>query len=133
MLGYCTCDWHFELLVCLLAGARLRVECKDDDTLDVIYKVEGVTDETGTYKIAVEGDHDGQLCEAVLVSSPMSECATVEQGRGRARVDLTSNNGIASSLRYANNLSFLRDSPLAGCAQLLKQYQDSESGKERQG
>lgn len=71
----------FEWPVCPLAGARVRVECKDDEILDMIDEVEGVTDETGTYKIAMEGDHDGQLWEVVLVSSPMSECATIEQGR----------------------------------------------------
>lgn len=109
------------------------MECKDDDNHDMIYEVEGVTDETGTYKIAVEGDHDGQLCEAVLVSSPMSECETIEEGMERARVYPTSNNGIASSTRLANNLSSPMDSRLPGCAQLLEQYQDFEFVKKYRG
>lgn len=128
----CVCAGLIRLLgigfTCLIlfAGARVRVECKDRSNLNVVYGVEGLTDETGTYKITVSGDHNDQLCEAILVSSPLPECATIEQGRERARVYPTVNNGIVSRTRYANNMGFLKDAPLAGCAQLLKQYQESD-------
>ncbi|KAF3445776.1 hypothetical protein FNV43_RR10953 [Rhamnella rubrinervis] len=36
----------------------------------------GKTDSTGTYKISINEDHENQLCDALLVSSPR---ATVQQ------------------------------------------------------
>lgn len=74
----------------------------------------------------VTEDHEDQLCEAVLVSSPQRGCATVDPGRDRSAVILTSNNGIVSDNRYANSMGFLKDYPMSGCTQLLQQYQEFE-------
>lgn len=88
------------------------------------YSIDGMTDQTGTYKIPVPDDHENEICEMVLVSSPQMECATVVRHADRARVALTRNNGIVSDTRYANNLGFLKDAPMVGCSQLLKKYQE---------
>ncbi|XP_068637312.1 protein DOWNSTREAM OF FLC-like [Aristolochia californica] len=122
---YCdTCRAGFETpYTKYMPGAKVRVECKDRDTMKVLYTAEGITNKEGTYKILVANDHEDQICESVLVQSSQSECAAIEPGRERARVFLTNNNGIASPTRYANNLGFIKDAPIAGCAELLKQYQ----------
>lgn len=105
-----------------VAGAVVRLECKNRTSLKPVYTKEGVTDKTGCYKIRVAGDRADQLCEVVLVSSPEPECATIEEGRERARVYPTYDNGIVSTVRHANNLCFLKDYPLATCAQVLSMY-----------
>lgn len=105
-------------------GAKVMVKCRNIKSDKTTYSCEGVTDHSGTYKIPISGDHENEICETVLVSSPQTGCTTVAPGRDRARLALTHNNGIASDNRYANNLGFVKDAPLAGCAELLKQYQE---------
>ncbi|OVA14627.1 Pollen Ole e 1 allergen/extensin [Macleaya cordata] len=125
---YCdTCQAGFETTACnFVAGAKVKLECKDRKTLKLLHRVDAVTDKTGSYEIKVAADHGDQLCETALVSSPDRYCAKFAPGRERARVILTSNNGIVSNVRYANNMGFMADQPMAGCAQVLKQYQEDE-------
>ncbi len=125
---YCdTCRAGFETsATTYIAGAKVRVECKDRNSMQLLYSIEGTTDSTGTYKIMVTEDHEDQLCDAVLVSSPWSDCASVDPGRDRAAVILTRYNGMVSDNRYANSMGFLKDHPMSGCTQLLQQYQEFE-------
>ncbi|XP_058010278.1 protein DOWNSTREAM OF FLC isoform X1 [Hevea brasiliensis] len=109
-----------------VSGARVRIECEDRTTSQLRYSVEGVTDSTGTYKIKVEDDHQDQLCYATLVSSPLASCKTADRGRSRAEVILTRNNGAISDLHFANSLGYLRDEPLSGCAELVRQLLESD-------
>lgn len=95
--------------------------------MELLYSKEGKTDSTGTYKISVTEDHENQLCDALLVSSPQSDCATVSPGRERTRVILTNYNGIASENRFANAMGFTKKEPAAGCADVLKQYQEFDN------
>lgn len=95
--------------------------------MDLMYSKEGKTDSTGTYKISVTEDHENQLCDALLVSSPQGNCATVSPGRERTRVILTNYNGIASEDRFANAMGFTVKEPAAGCADVLKQYQEFDN------
>ncbi|PSS17411.1 Protein DOWNSTREAM OF FLC like [Actinidia chinensis var. chinensis] len=122
---YCdTCRAGFETSATTpIAGAKVRVECKDRKTEELLYTIDSTTDSTGKYKIVVREDHGDQLCDCNLVSSPQSDCATVDPGRDRARVILTRNNGMASNNRFANAMGFMRDQPMSGCHQLLQQYQ----------
>ncbi|KAM0842777.1 hypothetical protein ACQ4PT_058137 [Festuca glaucescens] len=83
----------------------------------------GHTDHTGTYNIPVDDEHEHELCESVLVSSPEMGCAKIVDGRERAPVFLN-NNGVASNIRLANALGFQKDIPLAACAQILKMYEE---------
>ncbi|RWR93020.1 pollen-specific protein [Cinnamomum micranthum f. kanehirae] len=123
---YCdTCQAGFETsATTYIHGARVMVKCRDIKSDKTTYSCEGVTDGTGTYKIPISGDHENEVCETVLVSSPQQDCATVAPGRDRARLALAHNNGIVSDNRYANNMGFMKDAPLAGCTDLLKQYQE---------
>ncbi|KAF6154081.1 hypothetical protein GIB67_031342 [Kingdonia uniflora] len=125
---YCdTCRAGFETSVsAYIPGATVKVECKDRDTLRLVYSNEAVTDSTGAYEVHVAEDHEDQLCESILVSSPQADCASIEPGRDRARVILTDNNGISSNYRYANTMGFIKDHPLSGCTEVLKQYQEVE-------
>ncbi|KAF9622018.1 hypothetical protein IFM89_029238 [Coptis chinensis] len=83
-------------------------------------------DSSGAHKVSIADDHDDQLCESVLISSLQKDCALAMPGRERARVIFTNNNGINSNNRFANNLGFIKDEPLAACAQVLKLYEGDE-------
>ncbi|XVE60456.1 hypothetical protein DITRI_Ditri05aG0130000 [Diplodiscus trichospermus] len=109
-----------------MAGAKVKVECSDRKSGQVVYKREGHTDSTGEYKIVVTEDHLDQICDAVLLKSSQPECATMSPGRERARVILTNYNGIASTTRYANAMGFMANEAEAGCTEMMKLYQEEE-------
>ncbi|CAK9174928.1 unnamed protein product [Ilex paraguariensis] len=123
--AYCdTCRCGFETPVTkYLAGATVRIECRDRATQKLKYSNDGVTDETGTYNIMVNTNCGDDIAEAVLVKSPDPKCATPDNGRNRARVVVTNYNGMTSNIRYANNMGFLQDEPLPSCPKILQTYQ----------
>ncbi|EEF29251.1 protein DOWNSTREAM OF FLC [Ricinus communis] len=125
---YCdTCRCGFETKkTTYIPGARVRIECEDRTTLRLKYSVEGETDETGTYNILVEDDHQDQICYAALVSSPWPSCNTADPGRSRAHVVVTRNNGAISDLHFANSMGFLRNQAMSGCTELVKQLLQSD-------
>ncbi|KAJ0987366.1 hypothetical protein J5N97_005722 [Dioscorea zingiberensis] len=119
-----TCQFGYETpLSTYLSGAKVRVECHDKTTKAKTCNFEGVTDHTGTYNIDVVDEHEHEVCESVLLSSPHPECGSLVSGRERAPVFLTHNNGIASDTRFANALGFQKSTPLAECAKLQKLYE----------
>ncbi|XP_020107479.1 pollen-specific protein C13-like [Ananas comosus] len=121
---YCdTCRAGFETSATqYIEGAKVRLECKHFATGVVEHAVEGVTDGTGTYRIELADSHEEEICEVALVASPLSGCAEIAAGRDRARVLLAHDSGLASNVRYANPLGFLKEKPLAVCGALLQQY-----------
>lgn len=110
----------------MVAGARVRIECRDRKSLALTYSIEGVTDSTGTYKLNVADDHFDQMCDAMLVSSPDPLCSEPNLGRDKSRVILTRSNGMNSDIRFANNMGFLRNEPMAQCTKVLQMYQQTD-------
>ncbi|KAK1318070.1 Pollen-specific protein C13 [Acorus calamus] len=121
---YCdTCRAGFETPATIyIPGANVKIECRNFTTGVVSYTGTGVTDESGTYKLEVVDEREDEICDVALVSSPIEECTETKEGRDRARIVLTHNNGMSSNVRYANSLGFLRDVPFPICGQLLLQY-----------
>ncbi|KAH9625884.1 hypothetical protein KSS87_003398 [Heliosperma pusillum] len=109
-------------------GAKVKLQCRQRNTQEVLFESEGVTDATGTYKIYVDKDQQNNVCDTILVSSPHRRCKLPDPGRDRSRVTLTSNNGIVSNERYSNNLGFWMAQPMSFCAKLMKQYELTEEG-----
>ncbi|CAA7391996.1 unnamed protein product [Spirodela intermedia] len=119
-----TCRAGFETTATeYLAGAKVRLECKHEESEELVHTVEGTTDATGTYHLKVADDHEDELCEVVLVESPHADCSEIKTGRDRARILLTHNSGLATNVRLANSLGFLKEEPLPSCGVLLAQYQ----------
>ncbi|KAJ6843570.1 putative pollen-specific protein C13 [Iris pallida] len=122
-----TCVAGFETpATTYVAGAQVRVECRTRDTKAKTCSFDGVTDSTGTYNIQVAGEHEYEICESVLVSSPDGDCSLPLMGRERAPVLLTHNNGMPSDTRVVNALGFKKNAPLAWCASLMKMYEVDE-------
>nr|XP_043615188.1 protein DOWNSTREAM OF FLC-like [Erigeron canadensis] len=124
---YCdTCRAGFETsATTYIPRAKVRVECKDKEQ-KLVYSKEGTTDATGTYHILVNEDHGEETCDVMLVSSPMGDCMTADPGRERARVVLTSHNGIVSNTRFANAMGFMKDDIMSGCTTLLQSLMEEE-------
>ncbi|KAL2531359.1 Pollen Ole e 1 allergen and extensin family protein [Abeliophyllum distichum] len=123
---YCdTCRCGYETSASkYLAGVAVKIECRYKDK--ITYRIEGVTDSTGSYNILVHGDRGDDVCDAMLVKSSDPECGMPNGGRDRARVILTRNNGMTSDTRFANAMGFLKNEPLSSCPQILQKYQEAE-------
>ncbi|XP_034698616.1 olee1-like protein [Vitis riparia] len=123
---YCdTCRIQFITRVSeYVPGAKVRLECRDREGGSVTYSIDGETDETGSYRLPVEGEHEEEVCEVQLIKSSKPECSEISRGmfaRRSARISLASNNGMASSDRLANPLGFLRQESLSECPEVLKE------------
>ncbi|KAK3012519.1 hypothetical protein RJ639_008005 [Escallonia herrerae] len=121
---YCdTCRVQFATRIAEpIEGAAVRLECrKRDGSENVTYSVEGVTDAEGLYHLPVEGEHEDEICEVILVKSPREDCSEQMDEFNRARVVCSSNSGIdnAGQVRYANALGFMIKEALPGCKQVL--------------
>ncbi|MQL90226.1 hypothetical protein Taro_022817 [Colocasia esculenta] len=90
---------------------------------------DGVTDREGKYKIEVDGEHDDEICESVLVSSPKSVCATPLTGRDRSRVMLSHANVVVSNKSIANNLGFRRVAAMDSCSEIMRETQERSEKK----
>ncbi|EPS69662.1 hypothetical protein M569_05103, partial [Genlisea aurea] len=123
---YCdTCRCGFETAASTkIAGATVRVECRDRKTSELTYTKEAVTGAAGRYSVLVEDDRGDDYCDAVLAKSSDPECDTPGAESDRARVILTRNNGISSSARFANAMGFLKNTPLSNCPEILQKYQE---------
>ncbi|XP_051216779.1 pollen-specific protein C13 [Lolium perenne] len=121
---YCdTCRAGFETNVTeYIKGAKVRLECRRYGNNVLERSIDGVTDETGTYKIDLKDSHVEDICEVVLIQSPLANCHEIQNLRDRAPVLLTRNVGISDNLRLANPLGYLKDVPLPVCPDLLKMF-----------
>lgn len=112
------------LVIDWFAGATVRLECKEREGGRVTFSKEAETNENGSYRISVEGDHEEEICEVVLVKSGDPNCSEIHREAYHdmnARVSLTKNNGIASDVREANPLGFLRKEKLDVCSEVLRE------------
>lgn len=106
------------------------MQCKEENGT-ITFSKEAVTDARGTYRLEIDGDHEDDVCEVVLVKSPRKDCSEVDTDshlKQAARVSITKNNGIVSSLRTANPLGFLKNQRLPGCSQMLRELGINEDG-----
>ncbi|GLU22862.1 hypothetical protein SLE2022_389050 [Rubroshorea leprosula] len=123
---YCdTCRAQFVTRISdYMAGAKVRLECRDREGGTVKYSVDGQTDKLGTYVLTIDGEHEEEVCDITLVESSDHECSEINQDaflRKSARISLTTNNGITSPVRLANPLGFMRKTPLPECTEVLRE------------
>ena len=99
----------------------MNLECRNRTEGSITYKQEAVTNESGKYRIPVEGDHEDEICEISVINSPREDCNEFMEAWKKARVVLTKKDGLCEALRFANNLGFLKKEALPGCAEVLKE------------
>lgn len=122
---YCdTCRSGFETTVTeYIEGAKVKLECKNATTHEVMLTMDGTTDASGTYTMDIKEDHDDEDCWVELVSSPKSNCKEMKKDRNSVQVMITENSGMSSNVRYANSLGFLRDQAMPICTKLMTEYE----------
>ncbi|QCD76850.1 Pollen allergen Ole e 1 family [Vigna unguiculata] len=131
---YCdTCRVQFLTKMSeFLEGAAVRVMCSQvDNAKNVTFNKETTTNAIGAYKMEVDGDHEEDTCEVILVKSPRADCNEVDKEahlQQAARISITKNNGIVSNIRQANPLGFLKKDRLPGCVELFKELGINEDG-----
>ncbi|XP_074589579.1 major pollen allergen Lol p 11-like [Curcuma longa] len=121
---YCdTCRAGFETTATTyMEGAKVKLVCTNFTTGATTFTSEATTDGSGTYRLSVEHDHQEESCWIQLAKSSQNDCSEINDERNRAPVVITHNVGIASNVRHANSLGFLKDVPLSNCGQILMQY-----------
>lgn len=116
----------FNLLNFIHAGAEVGLQCRNQTINIVTLTVEGQTDEQGLYKLLVERNHEGEICEMILMKSTMDDCNEIpNEGHAKesARITLTNNNGIAETTRHTNSLFFVKKNPSPECDEVFKELQ----------
>ncbi|XP_050287287.1 olee1-like protein [Quercus robur] len=123
---YCdTCRIQFVTRISeYMKDATVGIECRDREGGSITHSGTAVTDASGSYKLAVEEEHEEDICAVSLIKSANSDCSEVSKDpflKKSARVSLTSNNGISSPVRLANPLGFMKKEALPQCADVLKE------------
>lgn len=106
------------------AGAQVKLECRNASTESVTYSTHTTTDETGMYRLPVDGDHEEDICEVFLVESTRTDCNEIPHDgflKQTAGIDLTRNNGLSTPVRQASPLGFLIKNPLPQCLEVLRE------------
>lgn len=110
----------------------MGVVCRERDAgAKVTFSKEAVTDANGMYSVAVDGDHEDEVCEVKLLKSSRADCSEVDTEshlEQASRISITNNNGIVSPVRTANPLGFLKTERLPECGHILLQLGLHEDG-----
>ncbi|KAI5662402.1 hypothetical protein M9H77_21725 [Catharanthus roseus] len=120
---YCDpCRVEFETrLSSPIAGATVRLECRNSEFENVTYSIEGLTDSVGHYKLSVKGEHEEDICEISAVKSPREDCNVKFESFEKARISCTENSGIKGDIRYANPLGFMTEKSSSECQEVLEE------------
>ncbi|KAF5205328.1 Pollen allergen ole e 1 family [Thalictrum thalictroides] len=125
-LIYCdTCRVLFPTIVAKPAtDAQVTLVCRDrENEKNVTVSITtSAIDEHGKYVFEVDGDHEDEICEVRLEKNNDPDCTQIIPGLDRARILISDNSGIASNVRYANPLGFIKSEALPECAQILRSY-----------
>ncbi|XP_054776687.1 olee1-like protein [Prosopis cineraria] len=134
---YCdTCNVQFVTKISEpMAGAKVKLQCVDfANDKNITLSKEATTDEKGSYSIEVDGDHAEEDCQVTLISSSRDDCTKLDGDKHlnqAAKVSITNDNGLIHSPdRLANALGFMKDQPLAECAEVLKDLSLNPDGTE---
>ncbi|GFZ07552.1 hypothetical protein Acr_19g0004890 [Actinidia rufa] len=118
---YCdTCRVLFETKVSeYIAGADVKLQCRSREDDSVTVTMTGKTNKDGYYRLSVSGDHENEICEVTAVSSPNPDCNETVPEIRTARVALSDNSGILSTVRYCNPIGFVKKESLSSCIEVL--------------
>ncbi|KAI3783013.1 hypothetical protein L2E82_13075 [Cichorium intybus] len=102
-----------------LAGTKVILVCHKVNSDEETYRVEGMTDEKGNYKITAVGDHAEEICEITVTDSPDINCPELMDDENHVRVSLTNKHGVKGKGRFANPLGFMSEVADPRCKEAL--------------
>ncbi|XP_059664523.1 olee1-like protein [Cornus florida] len=102
-----------------LEGADVVLLCKNAETGNVTYSVNGKSGKDGSYTLKAEGDHGNDVCEVKVATSPQPDTCgeAMDEPAPVALTDIESN----SDIRYANYIGFMKKDPDAECTKVLEE------------
>ncbi|XP_050368940.1 anther-specific protein LAT52-like [Argentina anserina] len=112
-------------------GATVELACKSRINSTVFNTIQAKTNKDGLYTLLVDEDYADEICEVKTVSSPRADCNEHFDDFEKARVLITYNNGVASNVRYANPLGFMKKEAVPECEQVLKELFPEEQTDEQ--
>ena len=84
------------------AGATVWLECQDPQERHLTYSLEGQTEASTIYSLEVEGDHEDEICEDVLVKSNEPDLVRfLNKGWRKPAQELALPPTMASLVRFA--------------------------------
>ncbi|KAE8691857.1 Alg9-like mannosyltransferase family isoform 1 [Hibiscus syriacus] len=119
---YCdTCRVEFETKISKpISGAVVKLECRNrTDGALTFQSPEIMTTQSGDYSIDVEGDYEDSDCDVTLVKSSWPDCSDMTEEWRKARVVLTTFDGVSGNIRFANSLGFKKKEALPECKKVL--------------
>ncbi|XP_059663984.1 anther-specific protein LAT52-like [Cornus florida] len=102
-----------------LEGADVVLLCKNVETGNVTYSVNGKSGKDGSYTLKAEGDHGNDVCEVKVATSPQPDTCgeAMDETALVTLTDIESN----SDIRYANYIGFMKKDPDAECTKVLEE------------
>ncbi|KAG4188448.1 hypothetical protein ERO13_A08G165350v2 [Gossypium hirsutum] len=122
---YCdTCGVEFETTLSQSIGeAIVKLECRNRIDQSYTYQSKDiVVDKRGNYEIEVMGDYEESDCNVILIRSPSQDCNDPIEKWRKARVVLTTTDGVRGNVRFANSLGFKKRTSHLGCNKFLKKW-----------
>ncbi|CAH1431818.1 unnamed protein product [Lactuca virosa] len=92
-----------------LRDVKVVLACHKENSAEETYRVEGMSDENGNYKLKAVGDHAEEICEISVTESPEINCPDLMDDENHVRVSLTTKHGIKGRARFANPLGFMAE------------------------
>ncbi|KAI7750248.1 hypothetical protein M8C21_015957 [Ambrosia artemisiifolia] len=102
-----------------LAGTKVSLVCYKADTGKESYRVDGISDEKGKYRLEAHGDHAEEMCEIIVDKSPDPNCPEVMDDENHVKISLTNKHGLKGKGRYANPLGFMVTNADPRCKEAL--------------
>ncbi|KAH7844441.1 hypothetical protein Vadar_027998 [Vaccinium darrowii] len=102
-----------------IGQAVVELSCRDRDDGTPTLTIQGKTDNVGYYAINVNKDHENDICDVQVVSSPEPDCNIIVPAISTTRINLARNSGIITASRFANPIGFMRKEALPECHDVL--------------
>ncbi|KAA3469124.1 anther-specific protein LAT52-like [Gossypium australe] len=121
---YCNiCRVEFEITLSQgIDEAIVKLECRNRIDQSYTYQSKDiVADKRGNYEIEVTDDYEESDCDVIMVTSPRQDCNDPTKKWRKARVVLTTMEGVRGNVRFANRLGFKKRTSLPGCNKVLKE------------
>ncbi|KAE9456360.1 hypothetical protein C3L33_11727, partial [Rhododendron williamsianum] len=102
-----------------VGSADVELQCRDRENGTVTLTKAQKSDDGGYYSIYIDKDHQNDICEVRVVSSPIPECSEIVPEISRNRVNLAKESGIITNSRFVNPIGFVSKNAYPECHDVL--------------
>ncbi|XP_058211146.1 olee1-like protein [Rhododendron vialii] len=102
-----------------IGQADVELQCRDRENGTVTLTKAQKSDDGGYYAIYIDKDHQNDICEVRVVSSPIPECREIVPAIASNRVNLARDSGIITNSRFVNPIGFVNKNAYPECHDVL--------------